>query len=445
MKATRIGLVAFLALTAASCGIANPSVTSPGASPTPLPVLTSAEPTTSASTGSCAPTTPVPAQGPAAQMQVLAEGGQGGPRVSGVVYPRPTYQGRLWSQWGQGVVLDDGRFISAIGDHQGVDGNSFLFVYEPDGRLTRISDVLSLVDHQKGSFGYGKIHAQLVKVACDLVVFGTYWGTRTDLRYSGSYTGDHLFSLNTSTWSIESLGVPIPEHGIPSLAGHGGLVYGEAADPRGRPAGQSGDVGEFFVFDPNSRKVVYRSDDQRHIGFRSMGVDSEGRAFLAMPKGGLLRYVPGGELTVLGGSVGPGWLRATTEAAPDGTVYAVTTEPDRYVAIRTDGTVDDLGAAAGYSASIALSPAGDEIYVVPGAKGNAWERGAPLLAVNVTTGKERVVAELEPLVKERLGLVLGGSYNVAVDRRSGRIFVGFNAGATSDNPWGEVVLLTVEP
>ncbi|MBK8460976.1 MAG: hypothetical protein IPL43_13005 [Micropruina sp.] len=300
MKATRIGLVAFLALTAASCGIANPSVTSPGASPTPLPVLTSAEPTTSASTGSCAPTTPVPAQGPAAQMQVLAEGGQGGPRVSGVVYPRPTYQGRLWSQWGQGVVLDDGRFISAIGDHQGVDGNSFLFVYEPDGRLTRISDVLSLVDHQKGSFGYGKIHAQLVKVACDLVVFGTYWGTRTDLRYSGSYTGDHLFSLNTSTWSIESLGVPIPEHGIPSLAGHGGLVYGEAADPRGRPAGQSGDVGEFFVFDPNSRKVVYRSDDPRHIGFRSMGVDSEGRAFLAMPKGGLLRYVPGGELTVLG-------------------------------------------------------------------------------------------------------------------------------------------------
>ncbi|MBK8460977.1 MAG: hypothetical protein IPL43_13010 [Micropruina sp.] len=67
------------------------------------------------------------------------------------------------------------------------------------------------------------------------------------------------------------------------------------------------------------------------------------------------------------------------------------------------------------------------------------------MAVNVTTGKERVVAELEPLVKERLGLVLGGSYNVAVDRRSGRIFVGFNAGATSDNPWGEVVLLTVEP
>jgi hypothetical protein len=319
-------------------------------------------------------------------------------------------------------------------------------VYEPEPkRLTRFADVLSLVEREPGSFGYGKIHAQMVKVGCDSVVFGTYWGTRKELRYGGSYTGDRLFSINPSTLAIDSLGIPVPEHGIPSLAGHGRLVYGEAVDPRGRPAGQSGDIGDFFVFDTERREVVYRSDDQRHIGFRSMAVDAAGRAFVAMPGGGLLRYTPGAALTVHQASLPAGWLRAASEPGPDGTVYAVTTQPERYVALRPDGTVKEIGPASGYIAAIALSPAGTELLVVPGAHGEWSERGAPLLAVEIATGRERVVATPGPMVKERLGLVLAGSYNLAVDRRSGRIFVGYNAGSTSDKPWGEVVLVTVEP
>ena len=377
---------------------------------------------------------------------MLREGGSGTPKVSAVVYPRPSYTGRLWSQWGQGVVLADGRFLSALGDHQGVDGNAFLFVYEPDrGQLTRFADVLSLVDHDAGAFGYGKIHAPMVQIACDSVVFATYWGTRTGLTYGGSYTGDRLFSVNPSTLRITDLGVPVPEHGIPSLAGHGGLVYGEAVDPRGRPAGESGDVGEFFVFDPAGRTVVYRAGDERHLGFRMMAVDGQGRAYLAMTGHGLLRYDPGGKLVVHGAALPDGWLRASTAPAADGTVYGVTTQPERYVAIRPDGRVDDLGPAEGYIASIALTPSGDELLAVPGAHGDSWRAGSPLVAINVATSQRREVVKLAPLVQQRLGLVLGGTYNLAVDQRSGRIFIGFNAGATTDNPWGEVVLVTVEP
>ena len=36
-------------------------------------------------------------------------------------------RGEPWSQWGQGVVLDDGRFISAVGDHRGRDGNAYVY------------------------------------------------------------------------------------------------------------------------------------------------------------------------------------------------------------------------------------------------------------------------------------------------------------------------------
>ena len=60
------------------------------------------------------------------------------------VYPLPDYEGRLWSQWGQGVVLEDGRILSAVGDHDGTGGNSFFYELDPaSGRLTLVGDVLS--------------------------------------------------------------------------------------------------------------------------------------------------------------------------------------------------------------------------------------------------------------------------------------------------------------
>ncbi|MFP5416933.1 MAG: FG-GAP-like repeat-containing protein [Actinomycetes bacterium] len=397
----RILVASTLLAALVGCAEAAPA-SAPGATaPEPAP---QASGTTSASSGSSAPTSaecpPRAAARPTgagATVTVLAERTARTPRVSAATYPRPDHAGRPWSQWGQGLVLPDGRFLSAIGDHLGVDGNSYLFVFEPDrGVLTRFADVASVLGHAQGEFGYGKIHAQLVAVSCDSVVAGTFWGTRTGLEYGGSYTGDHLLSIDTATLQVDDLGVPVPRHGIPSLAAHDGLVYGEAADPRGRPGGVPADTGRFFVFDPQRGTLVHETADERHLGFRAMAVDAGGRAFLAMSDGGLLRYDPGGGLTVHDGRLPAGWLRAATAPASDGTVYAVTRQPERYVALRADGRVDDLGPASGYVASVALSPDEKELYVVPGAHGDSWQRGTPLLAVDVATGAEREVVQLAP-------------------------------------------------
>ncbi|WP_432560103.1 hypothetical protein [Granulicoccus sp. GXG6511] len=387
-----------------------------------------------------------PPQGPKATGKVLSERTGQAPQVTGVVYPRPDHEGNPWSQWGQGIVLSDGRFLSAIGDHLGVDGNSYLYVFDPDTQeLTRFSDVASPIGHRAGEFGYGKVHAQMVQPNCDEVVVATYWGTRRGLTYEGGYTGDHLLSVNTQTLEVTDLGVPVASRGITSLGGHGDLVYGEAVDPEGRPGGDKADTGTFFAYDTRTRNVTFSADDPRHIGFRSMAVDGTGRAYLAMKDGGLLRYEPGSGLTPHEDRLPAGWLRASTAPAADGTVYAVTREPERYVAIRSDGSIDDLGAASGYIASVALSADETELFVVPGAHGDAWKQGTPLLAVDVATGREREVVKLAPVVEKGLGLTPGGSYNVAVDGSSGRVFVGLNAGTTSNEPWGEVVLVTVEP
>lgn len=394
--------------------------------------------------GSCSPPTAAP-QGPTARMAVVSEGGAGLPKVSAALYPKPAGPATLWSQWGQGVVLPDGRFVSAAGTHDGADGNSYVFVFDPaTGDLTRISDVLSLVPHRPGDWGYGKIHAQMVRSGCD-VIFATFWGDRDGLVYTANYPGDRLFALDTASYAITDLGVPVPRHGIPSLAGGGDLIYGEAADPLGRAGGAKEDVGVFFAYDPATKSVVYQSNDQRHMGFRTIAVGADGSALVAGLSAGLLRYRPGGALEELATKLpGGGWLRASTEPAADGTLYAATRSPERFLAIDAAGAVRDLGPAPGYVASMALSPDGREVLFVPDAHGVAWEKGTPLMALDIATGTLRTIVKLEPLVRQRLGVVAGGSYSLAVDARANRVFVGLNAGPTTDTPWGEVVLVEVD-
>jgi hypothetical protein len=289
-------------------------------------------------------------EGPSAEAITL-QAGNDGPTVEAVVYPRPTYKGNPWTQWGQGLVLEDGRFLSAIGDHLGPDGNSYLFVYDPDtGRITRFGDVLSQVDHEAGAWGYGKIHGQIVPGRCGEAYFATYWGTDKNLKYGRSYEGDQLFRLDTDTLEFESLGVPVPRHGIPSLAGLSGnkaVLYGEAPVPT-RADSRGSTQGAFFVYDARDEEVTVQLDDERLNGFRNILVTDDGTAYLAAAGGRLLVYEPGAdELQLSPERLPGGLLRASTRPAPDGTVYGVTEKPEHFFALRPDGTVDDLGAAGG--------------------------------------------------------------------------------------------------
>jgi len=386
---------------------------------------------------------PVVPDGPAADAVVLRDGED--LRVEAVVHPRPEDGGEPWSQWGQGIVLADGRFLSAAGDHRGEDGNSYLYVYDPErGRLTQFADVLSNVEHEPGDWGYGKIHAQMVGDPCEEIFVTTYWGTRRDIEFGGTYSGDVLLRLDPTTLEIDPLGVPVEHHGVPSLASdpETGVIYGEATDPL---SSTDDDAGAFFAYDPADGEVITRLDDDRLSGFRNIMVAADGRVFLAGPGDQLLVFEPGTEqLTVHDERLPGDMLRASTSPGPDGSVYGVTDEPPRFFALRPDGSIDDLGEARGYTTSMALHPDGERFFSVPEAHGDAFREGAPVIEVDTASGDQRVVAELNPLVDEEFGLTLGGSYNVAVDPSGERLFVGFNAGSTRDDPWGEVVLVALE-
>ena len=397
-----------------SPGPSSPTTAPLGACPEPMP---GADPT-----------------GPSVTAEVVADDGV---LVEAVVYPHPDHEGTPWSHWGLGAITPGGHFVSAIGDHLGRDGNSWLYDFDPvSGTLTQVVDVQSVIGHRTGAWGYGKVHGRIVVDACGIAYLATYWGTRRDIEFGESYAGDHLLRWDTRTDHVETLGVPVPGHGVPSLNADfaRGLLFGEAVDPTSDP-----DAGLFFTYDLSTGAHTTFPIDG-HVGFRDVAVTHRGHACVAVGGGMLGCYDPTIDEVYTTGRLPGDWLRASTVPGPDGTVYGATREPDAFFALRPDGTAHALGDARGYTAAMALDPSGERFFYVPDAHGGAWENGAPLIAVDTATGEQTLVVELGPGVEDAFGLFLGGTYSVATDGE--RVFVAMNAGR-GEASFGEVVLVVV--
>lgn len=376
-----------------------------------------------------------------AEAVTLQEPGPDNVGVQAVVYPRPDYEGRPWSQWGQGFALPDGRFLSAIGDHGGADANSYFYEYDPaSGVLTQIADALSLIDHTSGDWGYGKVHAQMVAGPCGDVFTSTYWGTRRDLTYQGSYTGDYLIRIDPQSRTIAAPRVLAEERGSASMASwpEGGLIYAEAADPFGRK------TGDFVVLDALTGDTVFSDASAEHGGYRSIAVDTEGGAWITWNDTSLARYDPATNTLEPTDVTLPGTtLRAVTRPDADGTIYGVTDDPPIFFALEPDGTVRELGSARHYTTSLALSADESRFFSVPGAHGGLADQNTPLVAIDTETGAEEVLVELYPLVSEGLGLTLGGTYNVVASGEN-TLYIGMNAGTPGvEGSFGEIILLIV--
>ncbi len=444
----RIGATLVVAVLVVSCTTGGPPP-SPGGSPETPSLATQPVPVTSVPTvvehpkPECEGSGGTPWQTTAmAKLEVLME--EDGVLVKGVVYPHPDYKGNPWSQWGQGIALADGRYLSAIGDHLGPDGNSFVYEFDPaTSELRQIIDVRSQIDHVAGEWGFGKVHAQMVAGPCDDVYFATYWGSRNGLAYTDTYQGDRIFRIEPIAETVEDLGVVYSHRGIPSLASSpsNGLVFAEAVDPKSSP-----NQGEFVVFDLTAGKVVFTDATTGHVGFRAMAVDEDGRAYFSKGEQKLAVYDPStNAVTDYPGTLPGGWLRAATAPAPDGTIYAVTREPDAFFSMTSAGRVTELGPAPGYVASMVVDPTGETVYFAPYAHGGSYMRGGPLMAMDTATGEQRVVVALNDAAEEVLGVRLGGTYNLAISPDGRTLYLGMNAAPLStEGGFGEVVLLVIE-
>jgi len=367
-----------------------------------------------------------------------------GVEVYAAEYPLPGPTDGLWSQWGQGIALGDGRHLSAVGDHLGVDGNSHFFVYDSaDRTLTRFADVLSTVPHESGGFGYGKIHAQMVMDRCGTVWAATYWGTRDDLAYEGGYEGDRLLAIDPRGLTISDHGAIAGEYGIPTMT----ITTDGATVVAGSVDVESGDVdrGVLTVFDTSSGEVVNRADDPRQEGFRALAIDPvSGGVAYSIGDESLAALDPGsGQITDLDLTLPGWWLRAVTRPTPDGTVYGVTDDEPILFSTAGDGSLEELGDPGGTTTSLAMTPDGATLFWMPEAHGGAWEVGANIMSMDTATGDMTEVVSLLDPFEEALGLLPGGTYSAVYDQ--GRLILGVNASALDDDSgFGTVVLVVVE-
>ncbi len=371
-----------------------------------------------------------------------------GVRVHAAEYPLPDYEGNPWSQWGEGVALPDGRYVSAVGDHLGQDGTTWFYEYDPaTDELTRTVEVSEFLDHEDGDWGFGKIHAPMVLDADCSIVTATYWGSRRGIEDS-SYEGDHLVRYDPITREVHDLGIPVEGFGIPSLSisPDRRYIYGEAVDPS-TDAATEADTGVFFIADAATGEVTHLDDRDEHVGFRDVLVTSDGEALYAMNDGSLGAVRPDGAERVIDAVLpGGGWLRSATPTRGQGAVYGVTRDPDALFEYSTSGESIDMGELEGYVASIALSPDGETVFYVPGAHGNGPELGGtPLIAVDTASGERTVLARLNDVIEPALGVVAGGSFSVVAAPSGDRIYVGLNGGRSgSDEEFGTVVLAAID-
>ena len=102
-----------------------------------------------------------------------------------------------------------------------------------------------------------------------------------------------------------------------------------------------------------------------------------------------------------------------------------------------------IGNAGEYTASLATTPEGDRVFWMPGAHGDAWQLGAPILQLDTATGEVTELVSLAEPFEERFGLLPGGTYSITY--HEGSLIVGVNASPLDDDSgFGTVVLVVVE-
>jgi hypothetical protein len=361
----------------------------------------------------------------------------GGYEVYAAEYPFPGPTEGLWSQWGQGVVLPDGRHFSAVGDHLGVDGNSHLFVYEPESKiLTRFMDVLSVVDRPDGSWGFGKIHAQMVVDRCQRIWAATYWGTRSGIR---EYEGDHMILIDPRLGTVVDQGIVSEGRGVPSMnvTDNGSLLVVEAVDP-------ASDTGRLVSWDTEGLANDSHLEEPDHLGFRALAVDVQGRVIFSAGSAQLATWdVEANIARPLTDDLPGDWMRAVTNPGPDGTLYAVTQDPPALFALRSSGAVEVLGDPGGYTTSLGYDEAGGRVFWMANAHGGAWKSGAAVMTLDTETGQISEVLRLRDAFESELGLLPGGTYSMVYSE--GTVVIGVNASDIGDDSgFGTVVLVVVE-
>lgn len=253
------------------------------------------------------------------------------PTVDFLYYPGQTYEGRPWSNWGDGVAAG-GKYYSAIGNHLAIGakgngehgtGTALVFEYDPGTKMLRkLIDVAERLAMPPGHYTPGKIHSRLDEGRDGWIYFATHRGSVRSTTEEYHYLGDWILRAHPQTGRSEVVSRgPVPGHSIPTsvldpdrMIFYGGTAAGIEREEEGT---------RFFAYDLPQNKLLFSGPDgpARYLIFAR----STGRVYYVPGKddGPLMRFDPATDQTpvqVEGSRLG---VRSATQETPDGFVYTV--------------------------------------------------------------------------------------------------------------------------
>lgn len=382
------------------------------------------------------------------------------PRVDFVRIPLPNTPADPWSIWGYSLLHSNGKMYVPLGDHLGIDSNSYIYEYDPKSKLLRnVADLQSAVkDFQSGNFGFGKIHGRLNEGSDGQIYFPSYWGKwRTE---NERFEGDRVFSFDPKSETLTDLGMPAFGWGYPSshMDSRRGLLYAEAHLRKGNSQGDptanhlaSGYSSfkdpyriSFLVYDVRKQKVVFHGGHEGLAYGRDFFVDSDGNAYWNNGEGLLEKYSPEtNSLSRLDVQMPGAKIRRTVGPDDQGMLYAVTQDTKKIFSFDPKAERIHLVTTAwSDSPAMDVTPSGKHLYYVPG--GHGPTSGTPLIQVNLSDGSQKVIAFLREVVWDQEEFNLGGTYSLQVSDDGGTVYIGFNGNdGDRQQAWGNLALIAV--
>ena len=351
--------------------------------------------------------------------------------------------GNPWSDWGKGLVHSNGKLYAAIGDHLGLNGNAWIYEYDPSTKVLKaLADVQTALPIQPTDYGYGKVHGRLSEGTDGNIYFATYWGTTNN---DANYVGDHVLQYNPTTNAISDMGMPEPGYGYPStnMWSNGKIFYAEAFNKLTDPNYEI----HFLAYDLTTHTVKYFGGHTGSTYGRSFFVDANGNAYFNNGSGHLDKYDPNTNAVTELAAVMPGSnIRQITRPDSQGRMYA--TLQDTSNLFRFDpanGSFTTLTNVGADTPAMELDPTGRYIYYMPGGH-NAWgTSNDPLIQYDIQTNTKRTITTLSDYASATYANYLGGSYNLTISPDGKVVYIVFNAdkNAATKTGFGNPTLMAI--
>lgn len=361
------------------------------------------------------------------------------PRVELLYYPEQTYAGHPWSVWGDGLAVGT-KYYSAIGDHLAPQGNAFVFEYDTQtSRIRTLASTSKTINLPDGHYMPGKIHSRIDLGRDGWLYYSTHRGSTRVTTDEYHYKGDWILRTHPETGETEIVAQgPVPKACIPTsvldpdrMIFYGGTSAGDRTDK----------TVTFFAYDIARRKVLHTATGgpARYL----ILARSTGRVYYMNDvTGKLMRYDPetGRPPEPIKGAIG---LRAATQETPDGLVYTVGKSEGRLWKFNTKTEeITELGdlavASQTYTTSIDADSTGRFVYYIPGAHGGSQKDGTPVIQYDTAHGTKKVIAFLQPVLRDRFGYVTLGTFGSALSPDGSRLFVTWNGNRSGEDSRGRV-------